>query len=378
MKLRHREWRRGSRRILRTYPPRDRMWEMEANGITWIKLPRKCKSMKCKKKYLEKIGEDNCIDVFTKIHDIPTKNEQDIFLQGLIDIQDIKRRYARKESPRTARLPSRRTGVDSRRGRSLIFACANRARRCRWSADFLGDLPFPHPFIAVVMHTHIPSHSSTLKPSTDILPPPPCFANEGGCVIPLHSGEELSDPHLICTCLVVVNGTILTPRHFLRKPPDVSRKCHLDALVTKSAPLQVTANHNKPQNGWGNPNPSTPIIDGEEDDLFPREPPEMKPAQRGNTRGNVKQNRNSDNPARLHHTKCTQQQQPTSKQLFPTHRILNIMEVKQPLTQRIPVAHASKMAFLPTICRGGIRLPASGYLPANQQHSQYGIFRSKQ
>ncbi|KAJ8883401.1 hypothetical protein PR048_015244 [Dryococelus australis] len=49
---------------------------------------------------MEKLGEDNFIDVFTKFHDIPTKHAQDIFLQGLIDIQDIKRRYARKELPR--------------------------------------------------------------------------------------------------------------------------------------------------------------------------------------------------------------------------------------------------------------------------------------
>ncbi|KAJ8882425.1 hypothetical protein PR048_014233 [Dryococelus australis] len=35
------------------------------------------------------------------------------------------------------------TGFDSRRGRSRIFACGNCAGRCRWSAGFLGDLPFP-------------------------------------------------------------------------------------------------------------------------------------------------------------------------------------------------------------------------------------------
>ncbi|KAJ8871806.1 hypothetical protein PR048_028146 [Dryococelus australis] len=47
---------------------------------------------RCKKKCLEKLGEDNCIGAFTKFHDIPTKNEQGIFVHGLIDIQDIKRR----------------------------------------------------------------------------------------------------------------------------------------------------------------------------------------------------------------------------------------------------------------------------------------------
>ncbi|KAJ8897511.1 hypothetical protein PR048_002858 [Dryococelus australis] len=40
----------------------------------------------------------------------------------------------------TTRLPPRRTEFDSRRGRSRIFARGNRAGRCRWSADFFGDL----------------------------------------------------------------------------------------------------------------------------------------------------------------------------------------------------------------------------------------------
>ncbi|KAJ8876990.1 hypothetical protein PR048_021442 [Dryococelus australis] len=52
----------------------------------------------CNKKSLEKLGEGNCIDVFTKFHDIPTKNK-DIFLQGLFDTLYIKRRRARKELP---------------------------------------------------------------------------------------------------------------------------------------------------------------------------------------------------------------------------------------------------------------------------------------
>ncbi|KAJ8867697.1 hypothetical protein PR048_031500 [Dryococelus australis] len=37
----------------------------------------------------------------------------------------------------------KRTGIDSRRGRSRIFACGNRADRCRWSGGFLGDLSSP-------------------------------------------------------------------------------------------------------------------------------------------------------------------------------------------------------------------------------------------
>ncbi|KAJ8895352.1 hypothetical protein PR048_000684 [Dryococelus australis] len=52
----------------------------------------------------------------------------------------------------TTRLPPRRTGFDSRRGRPWIFACGYRAGRCRFSAaDFLEDLPFPPPFPALLL-----------------------------------------------------------------------------------------------------------------------------------------------------------------------------------------------------------------------------------
>ncbi|KAJ8897348.1 hypothetical protein PR048_002694 [Dryococelus australis] len=37
-------------------------------------------------------------------------------------------------------------GLDSRRDRFQVFACGNRAGRCRWSPGFLGDLPFPPPY----------------------------------------------------------------------------------------------------------------------------------------------------------------------------------------------------------------------------------------
>ncbi|KAJ8866057.1 hypothetical protein PR048_033581 [Dryococelus australis] len=49
----------------------------------------------------------------------------------------------RSASP--ARLSARRTGFNPRPGHSQIFACGNRAGRCRWSAGFLGDLQFPPP-----------------------------------------------------------------------------------------------------------------------------------------------------------------------------------------------------------------------------------------
>ncbi|KAJ8883207.1 hypothetical protein PR048_015047 [Dryococelus australis] len=42
-------------------------------------------------------------------------------------------------------IPPGRTSFDFRRGRSRIFACRNRAVRCRWSTGFLGELQFPPP-----------------------------------------------------------------------------------------------------------------------------------------------------------------------------------------------------------------------------------------
>ncbi|KAJ8869749.1 hypothetical protein PR048_028757 [Dryococelus australis] len=44
-----------------------------------------------------------------------------------------------------ARLPPRRSGFNRRPGNFGIFASGSLAGRCRWSAGFLGDLPFPPP-----------------------------------------------------------------------------------------------------------------------------------------------------------------------------------------------------------------------------------------
>ncbi|KAJ8895088.1 hypothetical protein PR048_000413 [Dryococelus australis] len=41
----------------------------------------------------------------------------------------------------------------------------NRARQCHWSMSFLGDLPFPLPFIPALLHNHLASASSALKTS---------------------------------------------------------------------------------------------------------------------------------------------------------------------------------------------------------------------
>ena len=39
-------------------------------------------------------------DVFAKFHDISTKNEQDLYLYGLIDVEQVNKRQPRKENPR--------------------------------------------------------------------------------------------------------------------------------------------------------------------------------------------------------------------------------------------------------------------------------------
>ncbi|KAJ8881344.1 hypothetical protein PR048_017825 [Dryococelus australis] len=67
-------------------------------------------------------------------------------------------------SGQTTRLPPRRTGFDSRRSGSQIFSRGNRAERCRWSAGFLGDLPFT-PYLHSGAASHVDSPSSALKTS---------------------------------------------------------------------------------------------------------------------------------------------------------------------------------------------------------------------
>ncbi|KAJ8871161.1 hypothetical protein PR048_027466 [Dryococelus australis] len=42
--------------------------------------------------------------------------------------------------------PTKANRVQSPAGSLRMFACGNRAGRCRWSAGFFGDLPFPPPF----------------------------------------------------------------------------------------------------------------------------------------------------------------------------------------------------------------------------------------
>ncbi|KAJ8884015.1 hypothetical protein PR048_015872 [Dryococelus australis] len=75
--------------------------------------------------------------------------------------------YPPVSSPRTARLPPRRTGFNPRPGHR-IFASGNRVGQCRWSADFPGELPFP-PTPSLRHHsiftsiTHIGSQDLAVK-----------------------------------------------------------------------------------------------------------------------------------------------------------------------------------------------------------------------
>ncbi|KAJ8898035.1 hypothetical protein PR048_003395 [Dryococelus australis] len=64
------------------------------------------------------------------------------------------------------RHPPRRNGLDSQRDHSRIFACGNRAGRCRWAVGFLGDLLFPPPLHScALLCTHLISPTSSLKVS---------------------------------------------------------------------------------------------------------------------------------------------------------------------------------------------------------------------
>ncbi|KAJ8897550.1 hypothetical protein PR048_002899 [Dryococelus australis] len=61
--------------------------------------------------------------------------------------------------------PTKANRVQSPAGHSRFFACENRAGRCRWSAGFLGDLPFPPPFHSSAAPYSPQSPSSALKTS---------------------------------------------------------------------------------------------------------------------------------------------------------------------------------------------------------------------
>ncbi|KAJ8894896.1 hypothetical protein PR048_000203 [Dryococelus australis] len=62
--------------------------------------------------------------------------------------------------------PPRAIRIRSPAGSLRIFACGNRAGRCRCSEGFIGDLPFPPlPFIPALLHTHLSHPTPALKTS---------------------------------------------------------------------------------------------------------------------------------------------------------------------------------------------------------------------
>ncbi|KAJ8882051.1 hypothetical protein PR048_018539 [Dryococelus australis] len=61
--------------------------------------------------------------------------------------------------------PTKAIRVQSPAGSHRIFACGNRAVRCRWSAGFLGDLPFPLPSHSGAFSYSPQSPSSALRTS---------------------------------------------------------------------------------------------------------------------------------------------------------------------------------------------------------------------
>ncbi|KAJ8875285.1 hypothetical protein PR048_023180 [Dryococelus australis] len=83
--------------------------------------------------------------------------------------------------------PTKPIRVQSPAGSLRIFARGNRAGRCRWSAGFLGDLPFPPAFHSGAATNSPQSPSSAIKisilravqiPSLDSLIPTPRVSNQ--------------------------------------------------------------------------------------------------------------------------------------------------------------------------------------------------------
>ncbi|KAJ8874602.1 hypothetical protein PR048_025468 [Dryococelus australis] len=70
----------------------------------------------------------------------------------------------------TTHLPHRRTGFDSRRGHSRIFACGNCADDAAGRRVFSRISRFPCPFIPALLHTHLTSSvkNTMLKPSRSL------------------------------------------------------------------------------------------------------------------------------------------------------------------------------------------------------------------
>ncbi|KAJ4426861.1 hypothetical protein ANN_26660 [Periplaneta americana] len=60
------------------------------------KIDAKTVGENCRMQCTQNIGDDDYVEIFKQIYTLKTKNEQDIFLQGLIDVQDIARNRLRQ------------------------------------------------------------------------------------------------------------------------------------------------------------------------------------------------------------------------------------------------------------------------------------------
>lgn len=63
------------------------------NQVNKVEIGAACN---CKKKCYDNVTEEDRISIFGKFYDMSSKNEQDIFLQGLIERHDVARRRPRQ------------------------------------------------------------------------------------------------------------------------------------------------------------------------------------------------------------------------------------------------------------------------------------------
>ncbi|KAJ8873317.1 hypothetical protein PR048_026951 [Dryococelus australis] len=94
--------------------------------------------------------------------------------------------------------PTKAFRVQYPAGPLRIFACGNRAGRCRWSAGFLGDLRFPPPFHSGTAPHSPQSPSSALKTTTIHIRGQPFSLRKGDLATTLKSSMPRHKLPLFC------------------------------------------------------------------------------------------------------------------------------------------------------------------------------------
>jgi hypothetical protein len=56
---------------------------------------------RCSRECLKELGEDGCIDIFSRVYNIASKNEQGLFLQDHIDAIEVQRRRSGEKEETT-------------------------------------------------------------------------------------------------------------------------------------------------------------------------------------------------------------------------------------------------------------------------------------